>query len=80
MKNIYENIRYTYKKDIDKQCIICTKIKKSKNYSNIVEIDKKNKHSKYKNLKPHRILQFYLIDLIWFMNIVIVYISGRIFC
>jgi hypothetical protein len=80
MKNIYENIRYTYKNNIDKQCKIYTRIKKSKTINNAVEIDEKNRIDKYKNLKHHKIIQFYLIDLIWFMNTVIVYISGRIFC
>jgi hypothetical protein len=57
MKNIFENIGYTYKKNIDKQCIICVIINKSKTFSNAVEIDKKNKLSKYKNLKPHRVIR-----------------------
>jgi hypothetical protein len=80
MKNIFENIRYTVKNNLDKQCKIYVRIRKPKSFTNAVEIDKKNKIDKYKNLKHHKIIQFYLIDLIWFMNTVIVYISGRIFC
>ena len=80
MKNIFENIRYTDKNNIDKQYNIYVRIKKSKPFTNAVEIDGINKIDKYKNLKHHKIIQFYLIDLIWFMNTVIVYISGRIFC
>jgi hypothetical protein len=80
MKNIFENIRYTVKNNLDKQCKIYARLKNSKTFTNAVEIDEKNGIDKYKNLKHHKIIQVYLIDLIWFMNTVIVYISGRIFC
>jgi hypothetical protein len=80
MKNIFENIRYMFKNNLHKQCKIYARIKKSKTFTNAVEIGEKNRIDKYKNLKHHKIIQVYLIDLIWFMNTVIVYTSGRIFC
>jgi len=80
MKNIFENIRYVYKNNLDKLCKIYVRLRKPKTFTNAVEIDEKNRIDKYKNLKHHKIIQVYLIDLIWFMNTVIVYISGRIFC
>jgi len=80
MKNIFENIIYTVKNNLDKQYKIYVRIKKPKSFTNAVEMDEKNRIDKYKNLKHHKIIQFYLIDSDWFMNTVIVYISGRIFC
>ena len=80
MRNIFANINHSYQKNIDKQQQgkICVKIKTSITFTNAIKMHKINKIDKYKNLKPHRLIQFYLIDLIWFMNTVIVYTSGRI--
>ena len=79
MRNIFANINHRYQKNTDKQQgKICVKIKTFITFANAIKMHKINKIDKYKNLKPHRLIQFYLIDLIWFMNTVIVYTSGRI--
>jgi hypothetical protein len=74
MKRILANNKQIYRNKVDKQDKRYIAIKNFKTLNSILKIFKKIKLDKYKNLKLHRIIQLYLIDLNWFMNTVIVYI------